>query len=362
VSPFDVAWLSATIRLATPVLLASTGELVSERAGVLNIGLEGMILSGAFAGFLASYFSHSFLLGLGAAVLAGASLAAVMALVSIKARADQIVTGVGLNIVALGATTFAYREIFSGRPAIELALPQPIALPGLSDIPVIGPSFFRQTALVYVAFLAVGAVWLLLYRTTWGLSIRAAGELPTAADTSGANVDRIRWSCTIFAGAMAGLAGAYLSIGRVGFFTEGMSAGRGFIALAAVIFGGWRPVGVMLACLALGAADAIQLRLQAEPSVPSVLWLVIGLIAAAVVAAKWIRRRREPWSWMMLVVAISFAGIGLGMFVAAPQWRFPPQLWLSLPYVIALVALAGVVRRVRMPTALATPYVRGHEL
>jgi ABC-type uncharacterized transport system permease subunit len=358
VSPFDAAWLGATIRLSTPLLFAATGELVAERSGVLNIGLEGMMLVGAFFSFLASYFSHSFWLGVLTGLVAGMALATIMALVSVQARADQIVTGVGLNIVAAGLTTFLYREIFSSRPAIQLHLPRSIALPGLSRIPDIGPNVFRQTALVYLAFLSVGVVWLILYRTTWGLAIRASGEVPAAADTAGQNVNRIRWFCTMAAGALAGVGGAYLSVGRIGFFTEGMSAGRGFIALAAVIFGEWNPGGVLLASLALGAADALQLRLQAEPAVPRAVWLVLAVAAAAYAASSFRTAHGRQRPIRVLVSTLGWFGVGLGLFFAAPQWHFPPQLWLALPYIFALVVLSRAVRRVRTPTALTVPYVR----
>jgi simple sugar transport system permease protein len=359
VGPFDVAWLTATVRLATPLLFASTGETVSERAGILNIGLEGMMLCGAFFSYLGAWLWGSLLLGILLGVLAGAVLASLMALLTIHARADQIVVGVGLNLMAIGVTTFAYRQIFTSRTEVHLARPQPLHLPLLSKIPVVGPALFSQTLLVYLAFIGVAVTWFVLYRTSWGLAIRAAGEVPAAADTAGISVARIRWFGTLTAGAMAGAAGAFLSVGQLGLFQEDMSAGRGFLALAAVIFGGWRPFGVLAACLVFGAADALQLRLQAYANIPRQVWLVVALIALAYVVATRLGTRAALRSWLGLAIGVAVAGVGVGLFAVGPRIHFPPQLWLTVPYLLALLALAGLVGRVRMPTALAIPYRRG---
>jgi len=359
--PFDVAWLAASVRLSTPLLFAATGELVAERTGILNIGLEGMMLAGAFFAYLVGYLTESMWLGLLAGIGAGITIALPMALLSINARADQIVIGVGLNLLALGVTTFAFREVFAGQPEAHLARPESFALPLLSGIPVLGRPLFNQTILVYVAFLGVGAVWFVLFRTRVGLAIRAAGEVPAAADTAGVRVDRIRWAGTLVAGAMAGLAGGYLSVGQLGFFIEGMSAGRGFLALAAVIFGGWRPVGVLGACLVFGAADALQLRLQAEATVPRQAWLAVALVAVAYLAYAHSRRRSRGIDPKGLMGGLLLSAAGLALFAVAPAWHFPSQLWLTMPYVLALLALAGFVGRVRMPTAIAIPYRRGGE-
>lgn len=357
--PFDVAWLTATVRLATPLLFAASGELVSERSGVINIGLEGMMLTGAFFAFLGVYLWGSVLLGVLLGMVAGIVLAALMALLSIHARANQIVVGVGLNLLALGITTFVFREVFAGQAEIHLNRPTPIAVPGLSKIPVLGDALFHQTLFVYAAFAGVILVWFVLYRTTWGLALRATGELPAAADSAGLPVSGIRWVGTLTAGAMAGLAGSFLSVGQLGLFIEGMSAGRGFLALAAVIFGAWRPFGVLGACLVFGAADALQLRLQAEATVPREVWLAIALVAVAYLALQVAGRRGRPVSGTVIWGSLGVAGLGLALFVIAPRWHFPSQLWLTMPYVLALLALAGLVGRVRMPSALATPYRRG---
>jgi general nucleoside transport system permease protein len=360
--PFDVAWLAASVRLATPLMFAATGELIAERTGVLNIGLEGMILMGAFFGYLVTYLTGSVVVGLVAGIAAGAALAVLMAVLSINARADQIVIGVGLNLLALGVTTFVFREVFAGKPEAHLDRPQPFAIPLLSDIPVIGRALFDQTVLVYLAFIVVAVAWVVLYRTSWGLAVRAAGEVPAAADTAGVRVTRIRWVGTLVAGALAGLAGGFLSVGQLGFFIEGMSAGRGFLALAAVIFGGWRPIGILAACLVFGAGDALQLRLQAEATVPRQVWLAIGLVAVAwIVATRVGRRVRLRASTGELIAGIVVAGIGGSLFAIDPSWHFPSQLWLTLPYLLALLALAGLVGRVHMPSSLAVPYRRGGE-
>lgn len=357
--PFDVAWLSATLRLATPLILASSGEVVAERTGILNIGLEGMILMGAFFSFLVAWMTGSVAVGVLAGMVAGMALAGLMAVLSIRARADQIVVGVGLNILAFGVTTFLFREIFAGREEVLLSRPSPVAIPLLSRIPVIGPVVFRQTLLVYLAFLTVAVVWFVLFRTTWGLSIRATGEVPEAADSAGIGVARIRWVGTLVAGLLAGAGGAFLSVGQLGLYIEGMSAGRGFLALAAVIFGRWRPLGVLGACLVFGAADALQLRLQAEPTVPRQVWFLIGLVSLAyLVYTRLGRRAREPSIWGLLL-GLAVAGGAGTLFVVGPRVSFPPQLWLTVPFILALLALAGFVGRARMPSALATAYRRG---
>jgi general nucleoside transport system permease protein len=359
--PFDVAWLTATVRLATPLLFAGTGEMVSERAGILNIGLEGMMLAGAFFSFLGTWLWHDLVLGILFGVFAGMVVAAIMALLTIQARANQIVVGVGLNLMALGITTYAYREIFTTRTEVHLNRPHALAIPLLSKIPVVGPVLFKQTLFVYVAFIGVAVAWFVLYRTTWGLAIRAAGEVPAAADTAGMSVSRIRWIGTLTAGGMAGLGGAFLSVGQLGLFVEGMSAGRGFLALAAVIFGGWNPLGVLGACLVFGAADALQVRLQAYAHIPREVWLVIGVISLAYVVWTRVGARPQARSWLGTALGIALLGVGVGLFAAAPKIHFPPQLWLSVPYLLALLALAGLVGRVRMPTSLAVAYRRGGE-
>lgn len=256
-------WASA-VRLAAPLLLAALGGILSERSGVITIGLEGLMLVGALAGVLGAYYVGSAWLGVLCAVAAAALVAALHATVAVLLKADQIVSGAAINIGALGLTSFLVRVIF-GLQEQKREVPHfaPVSVPGLADLPWIGPVLFRQVGLVYLAFLLVPLLWWVLYRTTWGLRILAAGEHPRAADTAGIDVGRVRATCVILCGTAAGLGGAFLSLGQLHFFVDDMVGGRGFIALAALIFGRWNPVGAMVACLVFGAADALQFRMQA---------------------------------------------------------------------------------------------------
>ena len=351
---FDAFWLATTLRLSTPLIFASSGELLAERTGVLNIGLEGFMLAGAFFGFLGTYLSGSFLVGVIFAVVAGAIFAAAMAFLSIRLRADQIVVGIGINILALGVTSFAFREIFSG-PQVLLDRPEPWEWPLLSRIPGVGQALFAQPGWVYFALVVVAAVWFVLQRTTWGLSMRATGELPEAADTAGSSVFRNRWVATLVAGGLAGAGGSFLSI-ELGVFVEGMTNGRGYLALAAVIFGRWRAPGVLLACLLFGGADALQLRLQAEAAVPFEVWLVLALLGPAyLVATGRSFRSQHP---LTLAAIGCLTVIGAILAVAEPQFTLPAQLWRTLPFVLTIIVLAGFIGRSWMPSTLAIPYSR----
>jgi ABC-type uncharacterized transport system permease subunit len=354
--PFGAAWLATTLTLATPLVFAAVGELISERTGVINIGLEGMMLAGAFFSFLVAWASGSFWLGVAAGLGAGAGLAVVMALLSLEARADQIVVGVGLNVLALGLTSFVFEQLFLSRQQVVMAVPKPVAIPGLSELGGIGQAVFRQPVLVYVSWLTVLAAWWVLYRTTWGLAIRAAGETPSAADTAGIRVDRVRWVGTLVAGCLGGLGGAVLSIGQVGLFVQQISAGQGYIALAAVIFGGWRPLGVLGACLFFAGTNALQLQLQAKDSVPGAVWAAVALVA--VVFAAWRLRRPETRTWGTAGSTGLVIALGAGLALLRPSVSLPSELWLALPYVVALLALAGLVGRVRMPRSLGLAYER----
>jgi general nucleoside transport system permease protein len=354
--PFGAAWLATTLTLATPLVFAAVGELISERSGVINIGLEGMMLVGAFFSFLVAWASGSFWLGVAAGIGAGMALAAVMGLLSLKAGADQIVVGVGLNILALGLTSFLFEQIFLSKPQVVMAVPEPVAVPGLSGIGGIGQAVFRQPVLVYLSWLTVLAAWWVLYRTTWGLAVRSAGETPAAADTAGIRVDRVRWIGTLVAGCLGGLGGAVLSVGQVGLFVQQISAGQGYIALAAVIFGGWRPLGVLGACLFFAGTNALQLQLQAKDSVPGAVWAAVALVA--LVYAAWRLRRPETRSWGTAGSTGLVIALGAGLALLRPSVSLPSELWLALPYVVALLALAGLVGRVRMPRSLGVAYNR----
>ncbi len=354
--PFDAPLLAAAVIATVPILFAGLGELVSERAGVLNVGLEGMMLSGAFFAFLGAHLTGSILLGILIGAFSGTVLAALMALLSIDAGADQIVVGIGLNVLAAGVTGYLYATIFADGGQVVLATMSDWAIPGLSKLPVVGKAFFDVEPLIYLAYLLVPAVWYLLYRSNLGLAIRAAGELPEAVDAAGIDVRRVRWAATLWAGTLAGIGGAMLSVGQTGVFTEGMSAGRGFLALAAVIFGKWRLGGVIVACCLFGGADALQLRLQASNSVPTEVWVAIGLAIIIVVALALARRRRLGPG--LSVVSAALIGGCVALALIAPNVSLPSQLWLAFPYVLTLLALAGFVGRAKLPAALALPYHR----
>ncbi|MCL5075822.1 MAG: ABC transporter permease [Chloroflexi bacterium] len=300
---FLIEYLTASLRMATPLLFASSGEVLSERAGVLNIGLEGMMLTGAFAGALGALYTNDPGIGLLCALIGGGLMGLIHAFMSITLRADQIVSGFALNLFALGLTGFFFRAIFGvTKIQASVATFKELPIPLLSDIPLIGDVLFDQIILVYIALLLVPTLSFILFRTTWGLSILAVGEHPQAADTVGIRVNTVRYVATVLCGALAGMGGACLSLGQLGTFVENMTAGRGFISLAAVIFGNWRPMRILGACLLFGAVDALQIRLQAF-DVP-----------------------------------------------------IPYQLLVTLPYLVTLIALTGLVGRVRGPAALAIPY------
>ena len=352
-SPFDAAWLGAAIRLAAPLVLAATGETVAERAGVINIGLEGMMLSGAFAGYAIGAATGDPWLGMLGALVVGVLVGLLTALVTVIGKADQIVVGVGLNLLALGATTFLFRDLFSeSEPKVG-----PIArweLPVLSDLPVVGEALFHQSPLVYLAFAAVPLTAWVIARTNFGLSVRAAGDSPSALDTAGVRVGAVRLVATCIAGGMAALGGAFLSVGQLGAFNEDMTAGRGFLALAAVIFGRWRSTWVMVACVLFGMVDALQLRLQSVGEIPRGVWAVIVL--GAVVAAVLLRPGRRGATGLVVAALVCVAS-GWAWW-AQPDWSAPTQLWLALPYVLTLIALASLQNRDDSPVELGLPYSR----
>lgn len=360
IGPFDTAWLASALILATPLLLSAVGELISERAGILNVGLEGFMLAGAFFSYFVAWKTGSLALGVMASIAAGLLFAAVMGLLSITARADQIVSGIGINLAAIGLTSYLFDEIFGNRAQIVVPTIGNISIPGLSKIPDFGPALFDHDWVLYAAFLFVPAVWFLLFRTKWGLSVRAAGELPEAVDTAGINVNRVRWMGVLAAGGLSGLAGADLAIVQVGIFHQEMTAGRGFLALVAVIFGRWRPIGVLGACLALGGADALQLRLADQSEVPSQVWAVAAVIAAAFVLY-WVlvSRQGRPRPTAIGLAAL-VAATGLVLTLVAPHIDLPTELWRSLPYLVALGVLAGAISRAHMPSKLTQPYSRGN--
>ena len=293
------SFLASAVRTATPLALAALGEVVVERVGIINISLEGVILAGAF-GALAGATHGGLAGGFAVAVLCGVVTAGVFSIFAVGLRADQIITGTAIMLLAFGATGTLYRA-FYGAQGAALSIPTigPVRVPVLSRLPVVGAGFFEQPVMTYVVYALIPAVWWWMYRRMAGLSLRAIGESPTAARAAGVGVDRYRVSALLFGGVTGGLAGATLVLAQAGTFAEGMSAGRGFIAIAIVVLGRWNPVGVGVAALVFGAASALQFLVQS-----------LGL-------------------------------------------PIPYQLVLALPYVLTLAALAGVAGRVRPPAALA---------
>jgi simple sugar transport system permease protein len=359
VGPLDVAWLGVALVLTTPILFAAIGELISERAGVLNVGLEGYMLVGAFFAYLVTWKTGVLAVGAAAGIAAGILLAALMALLSVEAKADQIVTGVGINLVAAGLTAYMFDEIFGEREQIVVPKVANLEIPLLSSIPEFGGVVFGQDPLLYLAFLLAPAIWFLLFRTRWGLAIRAAGELPAAADTAGISVRGVRWMSILAAGALGGIGGAYLVIVDVGIFRQGITAGRGFLALVAVIFGRWSPFGVLGAAFVLGAADALQLRLADDEEVPQAVWGLIAVVAFAFLLHQLLVKRRRLERPLGLTLALLVSLSGVVLLTTTPHVDLPAQLWRSLPFLLALIVLAGAVTRAHMPAKLTLPYTRG---
>lgn len=262
---FDIGLVQASLRLATPILLAALGGLYSTAAGVTNIALEGMMLLGSFAAVVASYALQSAWLGLLAAVLVGAMFGALLGLLSIRLKANHIVAGIAINIVATGLTIYLLRVLFGVRGSFQseriVGLPN-VSIPILKSIPIVSDLIGAGNPIFYVSLVLVPLSVILLYKTAFGLRIRAVGESPSAAESVGIDIARIRYFCTTFSGVLCGLAGAYLSIGHLTLFTEGMSSGRGWLGLSAMVFGNQTPVGAFFASWAFGFADALQMRLQ----------------------------------------------------------------------------------------------------
>jgi ABC-type uncharacterized transport system permease subunit len=288
------ALLEATLRLAAPLLLAALGELVVERAGLINIGIEGAMLVGAFAGFAAASATGNAPAGVAAAILAGAGTGALFAAFAVWRGADQIVVGTAVNLLALGATALAARALWAGAPP-----PAPTLAPFFSAAavatPWIGPVLLRQTFFVWAGIALAAVIGLALSRTRAGLRLRAVGESARAADAEGIAVARTRFAAVVFGAALAGLAGAALSLAQSDTFTEGMTAGRGFIALAIVIFGRWRASGVLFASLFFGLATALQFRLQARGAAfPYPLSLMLPYLVTLAVLALAAGRGRAP--------------------------------------------------------------------
>lgn len=289
---------AATVAISTPLIFGSLSGVLSERAGVVNIAIEGNLLVGAFTGVMVASLCKTPYVGLLAAPLAGALIGSLLALFSVKYGVDQIIVGVVLNVLVLGLTTFFYGTVMSKQQATlntsAYSLPK-IRIPLLSDIPVIGPALFNQTILVYIMYVVVVVLTVYLFRSRWGLRLRAVGEHPRAADTVGINVNRTRTRNAILASAIAGLGGAFFTIGNGLAFTGNISAGNGYIALAAMILGKWHPIGALAASLMFGFATAVaQLMPNLTQAIPSQLVNMIPYVITIIAVAGFVGKSRPP--------------------------------------------------------------------
>jgi simple sugar transport system permease protein len=301
-----VGILQSSLLRAVPLTLGALCGVLCERSGVIDVAIEGQFLMAAFAGALVGSAANSTTLGLVAGMVTGGLVGALLAVLAIRYRVDQIIVGIVLDVFALGITGFLFDRVLVpyqntlNSPSIV----GPIQIPVLSKIPIIGPIFFDVNIFVYLTLILVAVTWIALFRTRWGLRVRAVGEHPEAADTVGINVNRVRYRNVILGGLVAGIGGAYFTLGSTGGFDKNMTAGRGFIALAAMIFGRWNPVGAFAAALVFGFADALQ-------SILAILNVPI-----------------------------------------------PSQFLLMTPYVVTILVVAGVVGRARPPAADGKPYVK----
>lgn len=288
--------VSSLIR-ATPIALAALSGIYSERSGVVNIGIEGMMLLGAFTSVVFASVTQNMLVGVIGGILAGVLLGALHAVLSIKYKVDQIISGTGIIILALGITSYLQRSVLNVFPTLNQpgpAIPA-LAIPGLWQIPVLGPVVFNLSPIIYTLFILLVVTQILMNKTRWGLRVRSVGEHPKAADTLGINVFRLRYISVLISGAIAGFAGSYMSIGAAGRFNEGMSAGKGFLGLAAMIFGNWNPFGAFAGSLIFGFFDSWQEKLSLlQVGIPVDLLGMAPYIATMVVLAGFIGRSRAP--------------------------------------------------------------------
>ena len=293
---FSINTFTAAIRLVVPIALAAVGGAFSERAGVINIGLEGMILTGAFAAAVGSFFGGSAYFGLFAALGAGIILGLIFSFFTIDLEADHVVAGVGINILALGFTTWLMQVIWGQKgasPGVKGF--SKIRIPILADIPVIGQLLGNHSPIVYLMFIIVIAGWYLMFKTPLGLRIRFTGEHPEAADTLGINIRFIKYFSVTLSGVLAALGGAYLSLGHLNWFSSNMSAGRGYMALAANIFGQWNPLGGFAASMLFAFTDAVQLRLQGiNLNIASEFIQMLPYVLTVIVLAGAVIRSRPP--------------------------------------------------------------------
>lgn len=288
--------LFATVGLSVPLILGAMGGVISERAGVVNIAIEAQLLGGAFTGAVVASTTGSTIVGVLAAMVAAVLVSMVLAVFAIKYYVEQVIVGVVLNVLIAGLTNFFYSSVLTGNPALNSPARLPkIPIPVLESIPLIGPALFKQSIIVYAMYIIVPLIAWGLFKTTWGLRLRAIGEHPLAADTVGINVRRLRFWNVSLAGAVAGLGGAYFTLDSNGAFTREMTAGLGYIALAAVIFGQWHPIKATLAALLFGFASALQQTLGAIGSpVPSEFMLMLPYVITILAVAGFIGQSRAP--------------------------------------------------------------------
>jgi ABC-type uncharacterized transport system permease subunit len=291
----NVGLFAAAIRMATPIALAALGGIFSERVGVVNIGLEGMMLMGAFSGVIVSYYTSNPWLGILSAIMVGGFLGLIHAFLTVTLKGNQIVSGTGINILALGFTAFASEVVWGSRGAsASVASLGVIHLPIISDIPIIGDILGSHTPLVYLMVVLVILAQVFLFKTSFGLRLRAVGEHPAAADTAGINVFKMKYIGIVVSGMLAGLGGVFLSLAHLSMFSYGMTGGRGFIALAAMIFGGWIPLGAFGASFLFGLTDALQMRLQSMGILPPQIILMLPYIITVIVLAGVVRKTKPP--------------------------------------------------------------------
>jgi len=293
-----ISWIQATLRWSAPLILVSIGEVFSQRSGIINMGIEGIMLSGALCGVAISYYTGSVFVSVLVTMLLGAVMGVIVAFLTVSRRTNQVVTGLMINLLAMGGTNLLF-ALLSGSRHTRVAT-FPVLFPeSLHNVAIIGPILFRQPISTWIALILPFISGIVLYKTNWGLDVRAIGDNPQAAATAGLSVIRIKYQTVILSSVFAALGGCVLTLGEVGYFASGgMTAGRGFIVLAAVVVGGWDPVRTALACLVFGAADAAQLRLQAMGSVVPYQFLqMLPYLITVIALTIMVKHSRVPKTW-----------------------------------------------------------------
>ena len=293
-----IDWLQATLRWAAPLLIVSIGEVYSERSGVINMGIDGIMLCGALCGVAASFFTGSVFAAVIATALLGAIMGLAVAYLTVSRRTNQVVTGLMVNMLSLGATNMVFSMLSETRHTRVNTFP--VIFPEvMQDLPVVGPIFFRQPISTWIALILPFVAAVILYKTRWGLTVRAVGDHPQAVATAGLSVIKIKYQAVILSGIFAALGGCVLTLGEVGYFASGgMTGGRGFIVMAAVVVGGWDPIRTALACMLFGAADAAQLRFQAMGSViPYQFLQMLPYLITVIALTLAVKHSRVPKTW-----------------------------------------------------------------